>query len=99
MADGGYLVPPSQNPSKEKIWIETRKRLERFLPDLFGELFPDKLEQVIPAHLYNPSIAPPGQTRDKTTKESDLGEKSPRIIASAIPALAESEGANSSDVY
>lgn len=41
MADGGYLVPPSQDPSKEEIWVETRKRLGRFLPDLFAEVFPD----------------------------------------------------------
>lgn len=41
MADGGYLVPPSQDASKEPIWSETKKRLERFLPDLFLEIFPD----------------------------------------------------------
>jgi len=34
-------VPPSQDPSKEEIWVETRKRLGRFLPDLFAEIFPD----------------------------------------------------------
>ncbi|PKY03615.1 guanine nucleotide exchange factor [Aspergillus campestris IBT 28561] len=39
MADGGYLVPPSQDPSKEQMWTETKKRLERFLPDLFQEIF------------------------------------------------------------
>lgn len=41
MADGGYLVPPSQDTSKEQIWTETKKRLERFLPDLFKEIFPE----------------------------------------------------------
>ena len=41
MADGGHLVPPSQDPSKEQIWTETKKRLERFLPALFVEIFPD----------------------------------------------------------
>ena len=41
MADGGYLVPPDQDPSKEEMWIETRKGLGRFLPDLFSEIFPD----------------------------------------------------------
>jgi brefeldin A-resistance guanine nucleotide exchange factor 1 len=41
MADSGYLTPPpTQDPSKEKIWIETRKRLDRFLPNLFTEIFP-----------------------------------------------------------
>jgi hypothetical protein len=39
MADGGYLVPPSQDPSKEEIWVETRTRLGRFLPDLFSEIY------------------------------------------------------------
>jgi brefeldin A-resistance guanine nucleotide exchange factor 1 len=41
MADGGYLVSPDQDSSKEEMWNETRKRLGRFLPDLFGEIFPD----------------------------------------------------------
>lgn len=41
MADSGYLVPPSQDPSKEHIWWETKKRLDRFLPDLFKEIFPE----------------------------------------------------------
>ncbi|KAJ5719445.1 hypothetical protein N7493_007900 [Penicillium malachiteum] len=41
MADGGYLVPPSQDSSKEEIWVETSKRLGRFLPNLFTEIFPD----------------------------------------------------------
>ncbi|KAK2746377.1 GDP/GTP exchange factor for ARF [Myotisia sp. PD_48] len=40
MADGGYLVPPSKDPSKEKLWVETQKRLDRFLPHLFLEIFP-----------------------------------------------------------
>lgn len=44
MADGGYLAPLSQDPSREKIWVETRKRLERFLPTLFAELFPEVLK-------------------------------------------------------
>ncbi|KAL1955210.1 hypothetical protein VTO42DRAFT_8922 [Malbranchea cinnamomea] len=40
MADGGYLAPPNQDPSKEKIWVETQRRLDRFLPELFSEIFP-----------------------------------------------------------
>lgn len=51
MADGGYLVPPSLDPSKEEMWLETRKRLERFLPGLFMEIFPDadkELEKIQP---------------------------------------------------
>lgn len=41
MADGGHLVSPTQDPSKEQIWSETKKRLGRFLPTLFVEIFPD----------------------------------------------------------
>lgn len=47
MAEGGYLVPPSQDTSKERIWVETRRRLERFLPNLFPELFPEASAQDI----------------------------------------------------
>ena len=38
MASSGYLVPPSQDASKEKLWTETWKRIDRFLPDLRSEL-------------------------------------------------------------
>ncbi|KAL8831453.1 MAG: hypothetical protein Q9191_000864 [Dirinaria sp. TL-2023a] len=40
MADGGYLVPPSENERPSEIWEETSKRVDRFLPDLFREVFP-----------------------------------------------------------
>jgi golgi-specific brefeldin A-resistance guanine nucleotide exchange factor 1 len=38
MSSSGYLVPPKQDPAKEKLWTETWKRIDRFLPDLRGEL-------------------------------------------------------------
>ncbi len=38
MASSGYLVPPTKDPSKEKLWVETWKRIDRFLPDLKNEL-------------------------------------------------------------
>jgi len=38
MAKDGYLVPPSEDASREKLWTETWKRLDRFLPDLRKEL-------------------------------------------------------------
>lgn len=34
MSSNGYLVPPSQDSSKEKLWSESWKRIDRFLPDL-----------------------------------------------------------------
>lgn len=38
MASSGYLVSPKQEPSKEKLWAETWKRIDRFLPDLRSDL-------------------------------------------------------------
>ncbi|KAH8879449.1 hypothetical protein GQ53DRAFT_671995 [Thozetella sp. PMI_491] len=38
MSSSGYLVPPSKNPKQEKLWTETWKRIDRFLPDLKKEL-------------------------------------------------------------
>jgi brefeldin A-resistance guanine nucleotide exchange factor 1 len=38
MSSSGYLVSPSTDPSQEKLWTETWKRLDRFLPDLRKEL-------------------------------------------------------------
>ena len=38
MSSSGCLVPPSQDPRQEKLWTETWKRIDRFLPDLRKEL-------------------------------------------------------------
>ena len=38
MSSSGYLVHPSINPNREKIWTETWKRIDGFLPDLRKEL-------------------------------------------------------------
>lgn len=38
MSSSGYLVSPSRDPSREKLWTETWKRIDRFLPDLKAEL-------------------------------------------------------------
>ena len=40
MADGGYLMPPSGDDKGSEVWTETRKRVDRFLPDLFADIFP-----------------------------------------------------------
>lgn len=46
MADSGHLTPPpTSDADKQKIWTETKKRLDRFLPNLFGELFPVSASQ------------------------------------------------------
>lgn len=42
MASSGYLVSPRQDPSKEQLWTETWKRIDRFLPDLRSDLALDE---------------------------------------------------------
>lgn len=57
MASSGYLVPPSKDPSQEKLWVETWKRIDRFLPELRTELALEepavmeekKVEEAVPA--------------------------------------------------
>ncbi|KAK7748907.1 GDP/GTP exchange factor for ARF [Cytospora paraplurivora] len=38
MSSNGYLVPPSKDPSKEELWSESWKRIDRFLPELRKDL-------------------------------------------------------------
>lgn len=45
MSSDGYLVPPEADESKRQVWNETWRRLDRFLPGLLGELFPQEVEQ------------------------------------------------------
>lgn len=68
MADGGYLAPPSKDPSKETIWVETQKRLDRFLPDLFKEIFPSAPEE-IPARVPTPQNDLPHPPSEEASRE------------------------------
>lgn len=45
MSSSGYLVPPSGDPSQDRLWVETWKRIDRFLPDLRKELDLDPKEK------------------------------------------------------
>jgi len=55
MANGEYLVPPSENPEDTRLWDETWKRLERFLPGMFREIFPEPVQSA-PAKAEPPRI-------------------------------------------
>ncbi|KAJ5159991.1 uncharacterized protein N7482_006995 [Penicillium canariense] len=72
MADGGYLVPPSHDPSKEEMWVETRKRLGRFLPDLFVEIFPDAAKESESPRPGSAAPSPPQPASDagRTSEET-----------------------------
>jgi brefeldin A-resistance guanine nucleotide exchange factor 1 len=45
MSSSGYLVPPSRDPEKAELWNETWKRIDRFLPELRGELALEEEQQ------------------------------------------------------
>lgn len=85
MADQGHLVPPSQNPSKEIVWTETKKRLDRFLPDLFKEIFPEvpppKETQQAPSAPTSP--LPP--TNATNPSENTPDEKENQAVVSETP--------------
>lgn len=52
MSSGGFLTNPTQDPGQEKIWVETWKRIDRFLPNLRKEL--DLDEAALPGETNTP---------------------------------------------
>lgn len=73
MADGGYLAPPTKDPSKEKIWVETQKRLDRFLPNLFKEIFPPAPEET-PARVPTPGTGSTPPSIEEASCEEHVDE-------------------------
>jgi brefeldin A-resistance guanine nucleotide exchange factor 1 len=47
MSSQGILVPPSGDEEQERavLWNETWRRLDRFLPHLCAEIFPDEVKK------------------------------------------------------
>lgn len=41
MADGGFLKSPAEGEKSSRIWKETWKRVDRFLPNMFRDIFPE----------------------------------------------------------
>ncbi|KAH8705103.1 putative guanine nucleotide exchange factor [Talaromyces proteolyticus] len=82
MADSGYLVPPPvDDPDKEKIWVETSKRLDRFLPNLFQELFPASPSQkdttATPSDNHGNDTTAVTSNGDESSEENQLNDTSP----------------------
>ena len=44
MADGGFIEEPVDGKPRTKMWEETVKRVDRFVPELIGEIFPKSRE-------------------------------------------------------
>jgi brefeldin A-resistance guanine nucleotide exchange factor 1 len=66
MSNGGFLAPPDEKPEQEELWKETWKRINRFLPGLFGELFPE---------VETKKAVPVRQDREKEKAKEVEGEK------------------------
>ncbi|KAF2739098.1 hypothetical protein EJ04DRAFT_458596 [Polyplosphaeria fusca] len=45
MSNAGLLAPPEEKPENEAIWNETWKRVNRFLPNFYAELFPEEAQK------------------------------------------------------
>lgn len=72
MTSGGFLVPPSEKQQGSEIWDETWKRVDRFLPNLFAEIFPEVKEPLLPAtEGVNRDANPPPPELDKEKVEAD----------------------------
>ncbi|KAL7629684.1 GDP/GTP exchange factor for ARF [Parahypoxylon ruwenzoriense] len=69
MSSSGYLVPPSKDPSQEKLWVETWKRIDRFLPDLRVELALDEPE--VPTE-EPPQTEPAQQAEEKSSGQEQV---------------------------
>ena len=67
MASSGYLVSPKEDPSKEKLWTETWKRIDRFIPELRSDLGPEK----------------PEQEEEETKDDNEVKEKADDVIETA----------------
>lgn len=70
-------MPPSQDPSKEKLWSESWKRIDRFLPELKKELALDaEQEQQAPAsETPAPALAPTEPLAPQTSEAEKVAEK------------------------
>lgn len=71
MVSSGHLVSPKQDASKEKIWTETWKRIDRFLPDLRSDLaLEEPEEEPVPAKAEpTPTTTEPAEEAPSTAEE------------------------------
>jgi brefeldin A-resistance guanine nucleotide exchange factor 1 len=71
MSNGGYLAPPDEKPEQEELWNETWKRVNRFLPQFFEELFPEEAGKPKKAAL------PVREKPSEETKDAEKQEEKP----------------------
>lgn len=67
MADGGFIEPPSKGQEPTELWQETCKRVDRFLPNLIREIFP-QVNAVEPEPEKEVPPGPAEKERDATAE-------------------------------
>jgi brefeldin A-resistance guanine nucleotide exchange factor 1 len=78
MADSGYLAPPEVKPEQRELWDQTWKRLDRFLPSLHGELFPDDVNpkgQKLPIHNKAQVVSAEPSPKNKESSKATVAEE------------------------
>jgi brefeldin A-resistance guanine nucleotide exchange factor 1 len=82
MSSSGYLVPPEQNPEKRDLWDQTWRHLDRFLPQLRKELFPESGKIKSPAipqgKMASVNAAANGSGSKETPKEK--GKEAEKVV-------------------
>ena len=74
MADGGFLTPPSEESKGSELWDETCKRVDRFLPNLIAEIFPQTNSP--PPEVQPPSPESKSSSEQAATQNLDMAEQS-----------------------
>jgi len=72
-------VSPDKNPEKAELWNETWKRLDRFLPNLFAELFPEEAKKPRSSLSSRPKVIESSQQ----TRASKEGGKVDPVVQEA----------------
>jgi brefeldin A-resistance guanine nucleotide exchange factor 1 len=76
LANGGYLAPPEEQPRREDMWTETWKKINRFQPELFGEIFPEEVGKVVAKGKENEKEKAKEEESEKVGEEHvDVGDE------------------------
>lgn len=86
MANGGYLVPSSTDDTQRRLWHETSKRLDRLLPGLIGEIFPDTTAAVAPAAAPAAAAAAPPAAVSSESAAGKSAVSEPAETGLVVPA-------------
>ena len=76
MADGGFITPPVDGQPRTELWDETCKRVDRFLPELMGEIFP-KVNTPPEEKKEQEPAAPEKETGEEKGKENEAEDAAP----------------------